>query len=309
LKRSTRQRIARSFRRNGREWLTFWAFVLPNFIFFATFTYWPIVHTFILSFQKWNLFAPEPEWRGLENYSSLLHDPVFWRVAANTIAYAVVVVLVAQCCAFLVAMLLDRPLRGRALFRTVAFLPHVTATAAAALVWVILLHPRYGPLATLYSAAGVQGPNLLASASLALVALMAVGIWREIGFASLFFLAGLQGLPSEIYESAAIDGARPWSRLWHITLPLMSPVIFFLLVSGFIAAIKAFDVVAIMTEGGPVYPSSSVYVYHLYKLAFRDFQSGLASAFAMIFFAVTVLVTAIQFRAAARWVHYENGER
>jgi ABC-type sugar transport system permease subunit len=135
---------------------------------------------------------------------------------------------------------------------------------------------------------------------------MAVGIWREIGFASLFFLAGLQGLPEECYESAAIDGARPWARLWHLTLPLMSPVIFFLLVSGFIAAMKAFDVVAIMTEGGPVYPSSSVYVYHLYKLAFRDFQSGLASAFAMIFFAVTVLITVIQFRAAARWVHYEN---
>ena len=303
---STRQRIARTIRRNWREWLTFLAFVAPNLILFAAFTYWPIVHTFILSFQKWNLLAPEPEWRGLQNYTALLRDPVFWRVTANTIAYAAVVVAVAQSCAFFLALLLNYPIRGRTLFRTVAFLPHVTATAAAALVWVLMLHPRFGPLAAIYNAAGVEGPNFLSSTSLALVALMIVGIWKEIGFASLFFLAGLQGLPAECYESAAIDGARPWTRLRHITVPLMSPVIFFLLVSGSIAAIKAFDVVAIMTEGGPVYPSSSVYVYHLYKVAFRDYQSGLASAFAMIFFSVTVLITAIQFRAAARWVHYEN---
>ncbi len=303
---SHRQRIARTFRRNWREWLTFLAFVAPNLVLFAAFTYWPIVHTFLLSFTKWNLLAPESEWCGLRNYIDLLTDPTFWRVTMNTLAYAVVVVGVAQTCAFLLAILLDYPLRGRSIFRTVAFLPHVTATAAAALVWVVVLHPQFGPLATLYNAAGVQGPNLLSDASLALVALMIVGTWREIGFASLFFLAGLQSLPTECYESAAIDGARPWTRLRHITLPLMSPVVFFLLVSGFIAAIKAFDVVAIMTEGGPVYPSSSVYVYHLYKLAFRDYRAGMASAFAMIFFAATVLVTAIQFRAAARWVHYEN---
>lgn len=298
--------MTRAIRRHWREWLTFLAFIAPNLALFIAFTYWPIVHTVYLSFHQWNLLAPDPEWVGLTNYAELLGGAEFWRVTFNTIAYAVVVVVVAQTCAFLLAILLNAPLRGRTLFRTIAFLPHVTATAAAALVWVVLLHPRFGPLASAYSALGVEGPNFLSSTVLALVAVMAVGVWREIGFATLFFLAGLQSLPTETYESAAIDGAPPWTRVRHITIPLISPVIFFLLVSGFIAALKAFDLVAIMTEGGPVYPSSSVYVYHLYKLAFRDFQSGVASAFAIIFFAATVVFTAIQFRAAARWVHYEN---
>lgn len=300
------KRSTQTFRRNWREWLTFLAFVAPNLVLFVAFTYWPIVQTAYLSFHRWNLVAPQPEWAGFSNYVALLGGADFWRVTFNTVIYAIVVVGVAQTCAFLLAVLLNAPLRGRALFRTLAFLPHVTATAAAALVWVVLLHPRFGPLAMAYSATGIEGPNFLSSTVLALVAVIAVGIWREIGFAALFFLAGLQSLPTEIYESAAIDGARPWTRLRHVTIPLMSPVIFFLLVSGFIAAIKAFDIVAIMTEGGPVYPSSSVYVYHLYKLAFRDFQSGIASAFAIIFFVSTVIFTAIQFRAAARWVHYEN---
>lgn len=299
-------RLRKMIRRNWREWLTFLAFAAPNAMLFAAFTYWPIVRSVLLSFTKWNLLAPRPEWRGLQNYLALLADGVFWRVAGNTLTYAVIVVLVAQFGAFFLALLLNLPLKGRGLFRTIAFLPHVTTTAAAALVWVLMLHPQYGPLAGLYAFFGAPGPNWLESTSLALFALITVGIWKEIGFASLFFLAGLQGLPAECYEAAALDGASPLRRLWHVTIPLMSPVIFFLLVTGFIAAVKAFDVVAIMTEGGPVYPASSTYVYHLYKLAFRDFQAGLASAFAMIFFVVTVTVTALQFRAAARWVHYED---
>ena len=299
-----RRHFARALRKNGREWLTFLLFVGPNLALFAVFTYWPILRSFMLSFTKWNLLSPAPEWAGLANYRRLFGDPVFWRVALNTAIYAITVVAVAQVCAFLLALLINRPLRGRSLFRTIAFLPHVTTTAVAALVWVIVLHPQYGPLSGLYAMLGINGPNWLESTSLALFAVISVGIWKEIGFASLFFLAGLQGLPAECYEASAIDGAKPLSRLWHVTLPLMSPVIFFLMVTGFIAATKAFDTVAIMTEGGPVYPASSTYVYHLYKLGFRDFQAGLASALACIFFAVTVSITALQFRMASRWVHY-----
>lgn len=299
-----RRHFARAFRRNGREWLTFLLFAAPNLVLFAVFTYWPILRSFTLSFTKWNLLSPAPKWAGLTNYRTLFVDPIFWRVALNTLIYAVTVIAVAQACAFLLALLLNRPLRGRAFFRTVAFLPHVTTTAVAALVWVIVLHPHYGPLSSLYAALGVNGPNWLESTGLALLAVIAVGIWKEVGFASLFFLAGLQGLPADCYEAAALDGARPLSRLWHITIPLMSPVIFFLLVTGFIAATKAFDSVAIMTEGGPVYPASSTYVYHLYKVGFRDFQAGLASALACVFFIFTVAITALQFRMASRWVHY-----
>lgn len=299
-------RLTRAWRKERSEWLAFIAFIAPGFLLFAVFTYWPIVYSFYLSLTGWNLLTPNPTWRGLGNYADLAQDPAFWQVTANTLAYAIAVVAVAQSCAFAVALLLNRRVPGLAFFRTLAFLPYVTTTAAAALAWVLLLHPQFGPLGSLYSLLAVQGPNWLQNASLALCALMAVGIWKEIGFSSLFFLAGLQGLPADVYEAAALDGAGPLSRLRHITLPLMTPTAFFLMVTGFIAATKAFDVVAIMTEGGPVYPQSSTYVYHLYTVAFRDLNAGYASAFATVFFVATVLVTALQFRIAKRWVHYEN---
>ncbi|MBX7257110.1 MAG: sugar ABC transporter permease [Candidatus Hydrogenedentes bacterium] len=299
-------RLTRAWRKNRSEWLAFIAFVAPGFLLFAVFTYWPIAYSFYLSFTNWNLLDPKPEWHGLGNYIDLPQDPAFWQVTANTFMYAISVVAVAQCCAFPIALLLNRRIKGRAVFRTLAFLPYVTTTAAAALAWVLMLHPQFGPLGSLYATLGVQGPNWLQNSSLALCALMVVGIWKEIGFASLFFLAGLQGLPGDVYEAAAIDGAGPLSRLRHITLPLMTPTAFFLMVTGFIAATKAFDVVAVMTEGGPVYPISSTYVYHLYTVAFRDLSVGYASAFATVFFIATVLVTIVQFRVAQRWVHYEN---
>jgi ABC-type sugar transport system permease subunit len=225
---------------------------------------------------------------------------------ANTLAYAAAVVVVAQTLAFGLAMLLNARVRGRGVFRTLAFLPHVTATAAAALAFVLLLDPRFGPLAALYDAFGVDGPRWLSNGLLALAAMAMVGIWKEIGFASLFFLAGLQNLPRECHEAAVLDGASAWQRLRYVTVPLMSPVILFLLVTGTIAACKAFDVVAMMTEGGPVYPDSSTYVYHLYTTAFRRFEAGYASAMAVVFFVLMTGVAVAQFRIARRHVHYEG---
>ncbi|MCC6796268.1 MAG: sugar ABC transporter permease [Candidatus Hydrogenedentes bacterium] len=290
--------------RKHREWLTFLGFVTPNAVLFLTFTYWPIVYSAWLSFTDWDLLRPTHETVGLDNYLKLLGDARFWRVLGNTAIYATTVVIVAQVFSFTLGLLLNMKLRGQQIFRTVAFLPHVTMTAAAALVWVLLLHPQYGPLSAVYSAFGVRGPNWLDSASMSLGALILVGLWKETAFASLFYLAGLQGLPQECYEAATIDGASKSAQVRHLTIPLMGPTIFFLLVTGTIAATKAFDTVAIMTEGGPVYPDTSMYVYHLYTLAFREYQAGYASAFAFVFFLVTIGVLILQWRALARRVHY-----
>ena len=303
-KRSGWARAGRSWRRKRSEWLAFLAFVAPNFLIFIVFTYWPILYSFYLSFTRWNFLTPQIESVGLQNYVRLMKDAYFWKVLGNTLTYAFSVVLIAQALAFFLALLLNRKLRGQPFFRTVAFTPHITTTAAAALVWVLILDPRLGPLSHLYNALGVQGPRWLASTALALWAVIIVGIWKEIGFSSVFFLAGLQGINKDYYEAAYVDGASHWAVLRYITVPLMSPVIFFLMVSGFIAAMKAFDIVAIMTEGGPVYPASSTYVYHLYQLAFRNFRAGYASAFAMIFFVVIILITLFQIRTSERWVHY-----
>ena len=297
-------RLQRSWKRDKREWLAFLAFVAPNFALFAVFTYWPIIYSFFLSFTRWNFLTPNRESVGWRNYTRLAEDPAFWEVLGNTLTYAISVVLIAQGLAFFLALLLNRRVPGQPFFRTIAFTPHITTTAAAALVWVLMLDPRMGPLSAVYDLLGVAGPRWLSSTSLALWAIIIVGIWKEIGFSSVFFLAGLQGINLDYYEAAEVDGASGFSVLRHVTLPLMTPIIFFLMVSGFIQAIKAFDVVAIMTEGGPVYPASATYVYHLYQLAFRNFRAGYASAFAIIFFIVIIAVTLFQLKFSERWVHY-----
>ncbi|MFW5943059.1 MAG: carbohydrate ABC transporter permease [Chloroflexota bacterium] len=297
-------RIGKALRRNRHEWPAFLAFVAPNFILFAIFTYWPIIYSFFLSFTRWNFLTPDRQPVGWRNYQRLMEDTTFWEVLGNTMTYAISVVLIAQALAFLLALLLNRKVPGQPFFRTIAFTPHITTTAAAALVWVLLLDPRMGPLSYIYNLLDIAGPRWLTSTSLALWAIIIVGIWKEIGFSSVFFLAGLQGINRDYYEAAEVDGASGFAVLRHVTLPLMTPVIFFLMVSGFIQAIKAFDVVAIMTEGGPVYPASATYVYHLYQLAFRNFRAGYASAFAILFFVVIIAITLFQIKFSERWVHY-----
>lgn len=291
--------------RRRREWLTFLMFAGPNLVLFGLFTYWPVLYSIYLSLTDWNLIAANPAFVGLGNYAELLTSAESWRVAGNTLIYAVCVVVSAQVIAFGLALLLNRPVPARALFRTLAFTPYVTTTAAAALAFVLLLDPRLGPLSGVYRAFGVDGPDLLRSGVGSLTAIIIVGSWKEIGIATVFFLAGLQAIDHSLRESASLEGAGAWAQTRYITIPLMTPVIFFLGMAGFIAALKTFESVYMMTEGGPVYPDSSTYVFHLYKTAFRDFRAGLASALAVIFFALTVLMTGAQFRFARRWVHYE----
>ena len=278
----------------------------PNLILFAVFTYWPIVYSAYLSLLERRAARGVPRWAGLQNYRDLLSDPTFWRVVLNTTLYAVVVVGVAQIAAFLLALLLNRRPAGHRFLKTLAFTPYLTMPAAAAVVWVLIMDPKLGPMALLYDLVNAQPQSWLASPRLALWAVISLGIWREIAFAAVFFMAGLQGLPQDCYEAARIDGSSRFATLRHLTIPLMTPVIFFLLVSGLIAAGKVFDAVAILTEGGPVYPASSTYVYHLYRLAFREFDFGHASALATLFFVAMVVLTAGQLRVARRWVHYDG---
>ena len=297
--------ILRSWRKNRREWLTFLAFSAPNLLLFIVFTYYPVLYNAYLSLMSWDMLSPQPVFIGLRNFQRLFTDVDFWHVLGNTLTYALSVVLLAQGLAFLLALLLNRRAGGMRFFRTVAFLPQVTMTVAAALVWSLLLDPRAGPLSLLYDILGVQGPRWLVSSTLALWAIVLLGIWREVGFSTFFFLAGLQGIEREIIDAARVDGASPFDLLTRITIPLMTPIAYLLMVTGFIQALKVFDAVAIMTEGGPVYPASATYVYHLYKLAFRDFQAGYAASLAVVFFIATVGFAYIQICLSRRWVQYE----
>lgn len=284
-----------------------WIFLLltaPNLLLFAVFTYFPIVYSVFLSLTRWDFLSREKTFVGIRNYLTLAGDPAFWIVLKNSLLFTGLVVFVAQALAFLLASLLNRKMRGLALFRTAAFMPHITTTAAVTIVFVLLLDPDMGPLSYVYRLLGTNGISFLSTPGWSLVAITIVGIWKEIGFSTVFFLAGLQGIRKTYYEVAALDGASKRQTLRYVTLPLMTPVILFLMISGIIETMKKFDIVALMTEGGPVYPDSSTFVFHLYKLSFLDFKAGYSSAFGIVFFVVIVAVSVVQHKVSGKWVHY-----
>lgn len=293
------------FRTRKNAWI-FLLLITPNLLLFLIFTYLPILYSVFLSFTKWDFLSPEKKFVGFKNYITLVGDPAFWIVLKNSLLFTVFVVFIAQTVAFMLALLLNRKIRGLAVFRTAAFMPHITTTAAVAVVFVLLLDPDMGPLSYVYRLLGVNGISLLSTPGWSLVAVTIVGIWKEIGFSTVFFLAGLQGIHKTHYEAAALDGASKSQILRYITLPLMTPVILFLMISGIIETMKKFDIVSIMTEGGPVYPDSSTFVFHLYKLSFLDFKAGYSSAFGMVFFIFIVAVSVVQQRFSVRWVHYDH---
>lgn len=278
----------------------------PNLILLGLFTFRPMIYSLWVSLTSWKLPGKVRDFVGIENYARLARDPEFLRVVVNTLLYAATVVFVAQSFAFVLALALSKQRRGAAVFRFFAFTPHVTLGVAAAIAWLIVLDPQAGPAAGLYGALGMEGLRWLENSRLALAALAIVGAWKEIGFATLFFLAGLQALPREPYEAARLEGVSPWREARSLTLPMMSPVVFFLAVSGFVAAFKTFDTVAVMTQGGPVYPDSSLFVYHLYRTGFREFEIGYASALANVLWVILLLFAVVQVRGARRWVSYDT---
>ncbi len=290
----------------AREAAIFALFAAPNLVLLALFTFRPMLYSLWVSLTSWRLPGRARDFVGLENYVRLAHDPEFGRVLLNTLVYSAAVVLTAQTLAFALALALNRQRRGAAVFRLLAFTPHVTLTVAAAIAWLLVLDSANGPGAAIYRALDTEGPRWLGDSRLALPALVVVGAWKEIGFATLFFLAGLQSLPEAPYEAARIEGAGRWRETVSLTVPLMGPVIFFMAVSGFVAAFKTFDTVAVMTQGGPVYPDSSLIVYHLYKTGFREYELGYASALANVLWVVLLAFAAAQVRGARRWVSYDT---
>lgn len=290
----------------ARDAAAFALFAGPNLVLLGLFTFRPMVYSLWVSLTSWRLPGRTRDFVGLENYVRLAHDPEFGRVLINTLAYSAAVVLTAQTLAFVLALALNRQRRGAAVFRFLAFTPHVTLTVAAAIAWLLVLDSANGPGAAVYGALGVEGPRWLGDSRLALPALAIVGAWKEVGFATLFFLAGLQSLPDSPYEAARLEGVRPWREAVSLTVPLMGPLILFMAVSGFVAAFKTFDTIAVMTQGGPVYPDSSLLVYHLYRTGFREYELGYASALANVLWVVLLVFAAIQLRGARRRVSYDT---
>jgi sn-glycerol 3-phosphate transport system permease protein len=287
----------------AREWLTFWLFLGPNLLLFAIFTYWPLLYNAYLSTLEWDFVRPERRWVGLANYVSVLSDRQFGTILLNTFVFTGSCVLATMLLGLLLALLLNQRLRWRNGARAVLFAPTILSGAAVAIVWIYIFDPRYGLINELLGFVGGRSPNWLGDRRWAMSAIVIVYVWKNLGYAVVVYLAGLQAIPKSLYEAALVDGAGPWARFWNITWPGLSPVTFFLSVTSVLSCFQAFDIVKVMTDGGPVNATNTL-IYHLYELGFVSFNAGEAGVVALVLFTLMLILTLIQVRILERRVHY-----
>jgi multiple sugar transport system permease protein/sn-glycerol 3-phosphate transport system permease protein len=240
---------------------------------------------------------------GLDNYRELFASPAFGRIVVNTVSFTLASVFFICFLGLLLALLLNQPLRGRNLARSTVFSPVMLSGAAIGLVWIYIFDPRFGLLDVLLGALGLNSPNWLLDPAWAMPAVIIVHVWKNLGYAVVIYIAGLQAIPRELYEAALVDGAGGWARLRHITLPGLSPVLFFLVLTTALAAFQAFDIIKVMTDGGPV-DATTTLVYYLYEEGFVAFNAGRAGVAAVVLFLAMLAFTAVQLRYNERHVHY-----
>jgi multiple sugar transport system permease protein len=287
-----------------REELTAWLFITPVVLGILIFQLYPTLFSFYISFTRWNLLSP-PKWIGLANYVELFTtDRFFLNTMSNTATYALGTVFIGLALGLIFAVLLNQELRGKYIYRAIYFVPVVAPTVAVALLWQLLYDPNFGVFNSLLRMVGIHGPNWLGNTTWAMRSIIFEAIWAGLGFTILIFLAGLQGISTEYYEAAEIDGANAVQKFYYITMPLLSPTTFFLLVTGVIGAFQVFDIPFVMTQGGPANATQMVIMY-LYNNAFTIQKMGLAAAVAFIVFIVIIGLTVINFRLSKRWVFYE----
>jgi ABC-type sugar transport system permease subunit len=291
---------ARTAERRRRETLAAWAFLGVPVLHLAVFSILPVLFTVFLAFHRWDLVAPEKPFVGLGNFRELAGDALFWTTLRNTALY-VSYVPVTMALALGLAVLLNRRRGGERLLRAVVFLPYVTSAVAIALVWQWMFNTDFGLINAGLRALGLPSPDWLGSPRTALLAIIAVTAWTQVGYQMVVFLAGLQGIPQSYLDAALVDGASPWQRFRHVTLPLLRPVVLFVLVTGIIGGFQVFTLVYLMTEGGPLH-STDVLVYRIYQTAWEFLRFGYASAMAVVLFAILLALTFVQFRLLGRRV-------
>ncbi len=277
-------------------------FLLPALLPLLIFRVLPMLASVGVSLTEWNLLRP-PVLVGLDNYLGLLSDKNFHRALVNTLYYMVGYLPLVLGGALATAVLLNSKLKGSTFFRGVYFLPVVTSWVVVALLWKWLLSPEGGMVNYLLSLVGIDGPGWWTDRSWAMPSIILASAWKDLGFSMLILLAGLQNIPEHLYEAARIDGAGRWQRLRYITLPLLTPFIFFAMVLAMIGAFQVFDQVWIMTEGGPA-GATTVVMEQVVKNAFKYGLMGEASAMSWVLFAIILSFTVVQLRAQKRWVHY-----
>lgn len=278
--------------------------VLPALAFISVFTLWPAVHVLFYSLQRHDLAHPAASFIGLTNYREIVDDPIFWRVLKNTVYYAAVTVPISIVLALLLAVALNQKLPLRGLFRTAIFYPTVLPTISAAAIWLFIYIPDLGLADRLLGLLHLGHHNWLGNAHLILPALMVIAIWKQSGYFMIFFLAGLQALPAEVFEAAAIDGAGLVRRLWSITLPLLWPTTVFVTTIALVGAFQTVDQLFLLGQGGPN-NASNLLLYRIYQEAFQNFNLGHASALTVIMLVLVFTISVINYRSLERRAYYE----
>ena len=282
-----------------RESLTLFGFVLLNIALLSAFTFYPLFKGIELSLYQWDFISPFRVFVGLRNYSRLWADTTIWVVLQNTFVFTVATVSITLVLSLALALLLTQPLRGREWARGVIFLPTLLSGAAIALVFNYILDYRYGLVQQLLGLVGQQMPNWYTNPTWAMVVVIVTVVWKQVGYAAVILIAGLQSIDHTLYEAAAIDGANRRARLWYITLPGLAPMILFVAVTGVLGAFQSFDIIRVMTSGGPV-NATNVLVYELYQRGFVNFEAGPAGVLTVVIFIVMLLLTIVQLSVGKR---------
>ena len=298
---ATPRRSRISLRR--REAISGYLFILPAVLGFFLWTAGPMVFSAWISFHEWDLLR-DPEWIGLGNYRRMLDDPLFWKSLRVTFAFVFIFVPLFQLLSFAIALLLNANARGISFFRTAYYLPTIVPVVASSVLWSWVFNSEFGLLNSVLRRFGFTKILWLQDPDYALFSIIVMSLWT-FGGTMVIYLAGLQGIPQHLYEAAAIDGAGPWRRFRDVTMPMMSPVIFFNLVLGFISALQTFTQAYIITDGGPQ-NSTLFFALYLYRKAFRDFPMGYAAALAWVLFGIVLLFSLLLFRSFGRMVYYED---
>ncbi|GAA4888572.1 sugar ABC transporter permease [Tessaracoccus lubricantis] len=278
-------------------------FLAPSTVPLILFTLWPMLSSIWISLQDWNLIS-EPTFVALENYQRALANPSTYRILGNTLGYVLGYLPLVYVGGLALALALNAKLPARTFFRAVYFLPVVTSWVVVALVWKWLLNPSNGVVNAALGALGLPQPGWWTDPQWALASVILASAWKDLGFVMVILLAGLQAIPRDMYEAATIDGAGAWRRLRHVTLPLLTPSTFFVLVISFINGFQVFDQVYVMTRGGPQ-GSSQVLVGQVYDLTFRYGRAGEGAALSWLLFLLILAVTVVQMIGQRRWVHYD----
>ena len=270
-------------------------FLSPTLIIVSVFVVFPIIFSFYLSFHEWNMFSATRAFVGLENYKRLVTDPEFWAVFKHTLIYTIGTVPVNMALALFAAVVLNRKIAGRKFLRAAFFTPVIISAVAAAVIWRWIFDPNLGLLNYALTAVGLPSVNWINDPTAAMTSLVIVGVWKTFGINMVLFAAGLAGIPEHYYEAAEIDGAGSWAKFWRITVPLLAPTTLFILVLSIIGSFQVFDLVYVLTYGGPL-GSTKVLVFYLYEHAFKFFDMGYASAVAYLLFGVLFVLTLLQIR-------------